>query len=324
MAFPSYKAYETPVYFKSDWLNEFWDKRSDVSDDYRFVYMGPKGSWTPFHADVFRSYSWSANICGCKKWLIYPPGQEKYLNDRLGNLAYDITSDDMSDRCQFPEFDSAVKPLTVVQREGEVIFVPSGWHHQVINLEDTISINHNWTNACGIFKMWEHLRNELVKVQKSIEDCRDMEDWHQQCQVILRASCGINYEEFVEFLDLIARQRLRTIQEKETGTPRELKDMDSEARSTETGSEISVFQDWSRSIRFLEEQEQCSLMNYCRYDLIKVKECLVNLKDEHSFIEMQSRDLQLRIDALLQDISVTLENASGRSPQENGGIGVAL
>ena len=30
--------------------------------------------------------------------------------------------------------------------------------------EDTISINHNWTNACGIFKMWEHLRNELVKV----------------------------------------------------------------------------------------------------------------------------------------------------------------
>lgn len=44
-AFPVYKAYETPVYFKSDWLNEFWDQRSDLADDYRFVYMGPKGSW---------------------------------------------------------------------------------------------------------------------------------------------------------------------------------------------------------------------------------------------------------------------------------------
>lgn len=44
-AFPAYKAYETPVYFESDWLNEFWDQRSDVADDYRFVYMGPKGSW---------------------------------------------------------------------------------------------------------------------------------------------------------------------------------------------------------------------------------------------------------------------------------------
>jgi len=163
-AFPTYKAYDTPIYFKSDWLNEFWDQRSDVADDYRFVYMGPKGSWTPFHVDVFRSHSWSANICGCKKWLIYPPGQEKYLTDRLGNLAYDITSSDINDQQQFPDFEKASKPITVIQREGEVIFVPSGWHHQVMNLEDTISINHNWTNACGILKMWEHLQSELVKV----------------------------------------------------------------------------------------------------------------------------------------------------------------
>lgn len=32
-----------PVYFSSDWLNEYWDAL-DV-DDYRFVYMGPAGSW---------------------------------------------------------------------------------------------------------------------------------------------------------------------------------------------------------------------------------------------------------------------------------------
>lgn len=72
----------------------------------------------------WRSYSWSANICGCKKWLIYPPGQEKYLTDRLGNLAYDVTSDDTNDRCQFPDFEKASKPITVIQKEGEVIFVP--------------------------------------------------------------------------------------------------------------------------------------------------------------------------------------------------------
>lgn len=34
--------------------------------DYRFVYLGPQGSWTPLHADVLRSYSWSANVCGRK------------------------------------------------------------------------------------------------------------------------------------------------------------------------------------------------------------------------------------------------------------------
>ena len=43
--FPDYSAYTVPVYFQFDWLNEYWDKRADVKDDYRFVYIGPKGSW---------------------------------------------------------------------------------------------------------------------------------------------------------------------------------------------------------------------------------------------------------------------------------------
>jgi len=43
--FPDYSSYSTPVFFQSDWLNEFWDSRTDCSDDYRFVYIGPKGSW---------------------------------------------------------------------------------------------------------------------------------------------------------------------------------------------------------------------------------------------------------------------------------------
>lgn len=41
--FPEHSVYTTPVYFTSDWLNEYWDTLH--VDDYRFVYMGPKGSW---------------------------------------------------------------------------------------------------------------------------------------------------------------------------------------------------------------------------------------------------------------------------------------
>lgn len=36
-------AYKTPMYFAVDWLNELWTL--DRKDDYRFVYIGPKGSW---------------------------------------------------------------------------------------------------------------------------------------------------------------------------------------------------------------------------------------------------------------------------------------
>ncbi|XP_055723689.1 LOW QUALITY PROTEIN: 2-oxoglutarate and iron-dependent oxygenase JMJD4 [Salvelinus fontinalis] len=165
MDFPEH-VYTTPVFFSSDWLNEYWDTLE--VDDYRFVYMGPKDSWTPFYTDAFCSYSWSVNICGRKKWLLYPPGQEEFLRDSHGNLAYDVTAPELQDKGQFPHSDEACQPLEIIQEAGEIILVLSGWHHQVYNLEDTISINHNWLNGCNVYIMWQFLQNELSAVQREI------------------------------------------------------------------------------------------------------------------------------------------------------------
>ncbi|XP_030791374.1 2-oxoglutarate and iron-dependent oxygenase JMJD4 isoform X4 [Rhinopithecus roxellana] len=130
--FPVEDVFTLPVYFSSDWLNEFWDAL-DV-DDYRFVYAGPAGSWSPFHADIFRSFSWSVNVCGRKKWLLFPPGQEEALRDRHGNLPYDVTSPALCDTHLHPRSQLAGPPLEITQEAGEMVFVPSGWHHQVHNL----------------------------------------------------------------------------------------------------------------------------------------------------------------------------------------------
>ncbi|XP_062260105.1 2-oxoglutarate and iron-dependent oxygenase JMJD4 isoform X1 [Platichthys flesus] len=194
--FAEHSVYATPVFFSSDWLNEYWDTLE--LDDYRFVYMGPKGSWTPFHADVFRSYSWSANICGRKKWLLYPPGQEEFLRDSHGNLPYDVTSSELQDQGLYPHCEKACQPLEIIQEAGEIIFVPSGWHHQVYNLEDTISINHNWLNGCNVDIMWQFLQNELSSVQKEIDEWRNtMDSWHQHCQVHILFSDKIDLCESV-------------------------------------------------------------------------------------------------------------------------------
>ncbi|KAJ8320765.1 hypothetical protein KUTeg_002352, partial [Tegillarca granosa] len=180
--FPLYKAYTTPEYFTSDWLNEFWDTQVNDHDDYRFVYMGPKGSWTPFHADVFRSYSWSANILGRKKWIMFPPGEEECLKDKFGNLVYDVTSEELNDNSLYSRYCQLQHKIEIIQEPGEIIFVPSGWHHQVHNLEDTISINHNWLNGCNVDICWSYIKQCLMEVQSEISDCKDMEGWHQQCQ----------------------------------------------------------------------------------------------------------------------------------------------
>ncbi|XP_069323573.1 2-oxoglutarate and iron-dependent oxygenase JMJD4 isoform X1 [Eulemur rufifrons] len=205
-----------PVYFSSDWLNEFWDAL-DV-DDYRFVYAGPKGSWSPFHADIFRSFSWSVNICGRKKWLLFPPGQEEALRDRHGSLPYDVTSPSLLDARLYPRRQHCGPPLEVTQEAGEMLFVPSGWHHQVHNLDDTISINHNWVNGFNLARMWHFLQQELRAVQEEISEWRDsMPDWDRHCQVIMRSCSGINFEEFYHFLKVIAERRLLVLGEGTAG-----------------------------------------------------------------------------------------------------------
>ncbi|KAL4216910.1 JmjC domain-containing protein 4 [Mactra antiquata] len=171
--------------------------------------MGPKGTWTPFHADVFRSYSWSANICGKKKWIFYPPGCEESLKDRHGNLIYDIMSPDHDDLEKYPHAHKVKSQrLEVIQGQGQVIFVPSGWHHQVFNLEDTISINHNWLNGCNIDICWKHLYDNLINVKHEIEDCKNMEGWTEQCQLILKATAGMDYLQFIDMLKVITSHRL--------------------------------------------------------------------------------------------------------------------
>lgn len=89
---------------------------------------------SPFHADIFRSFSWSVNICGRKKWFFFPPGQEEALRDCHGSLPYDVTSPTLLDSRLHPMRDHCSPPLEVTQEAGEMVFVPSGWHHQVHNL----------------------------------------------------------------------------------------------------------------------------------------------------------------------------------------------
>ncbi|KAK7111637.1 hypothetical protein V1264_011238 [Littorina saxatilis] len=210
-AFSDYEAYSTCPFFRSDWMNEFWDEREDSEDDYRFVYMGPKGTWTPFHSDVFRSFSWSANICGRKRWIFFPPGEEEHLKDIHGNPVYDVMSEELKDPTKFPNAHRVQHRIEIIQHPGETIFVPSGWHHQVHNLEDTISINHNWLNGCNVRRSWLHLVASLEEVQREIGDFSDMEGWDQQCQRILKALSGIDFVEFLRFVESIAKRRITAL-----------------------------------------------------------------------------------------------------------------
>ncbi|KAK4257042.1 hypothetical protein QN277_006686 [Acacia crassicarpa] len=206
--YPEYLAYITPVFFRDDWLNFYLDyykmhtdpdsyqQNSEICcSDYRFVYMGAKGSWTPLHADVFRSYSWSANVCGKKRWLFLAPQQSHLVFDRnVKSCVYDILAE--VSESKFPGFKKTIW-LECTQEAGEIIFVPSGWYHQVHNLEDAISINHNWFNAYNLSWVWNLLLRDYNEAKEYIEDIKDIcDDFEGLCQRNLFANTGMNFYDF--------------------------------------------------------------------------------------------------------------------------------
>lgn len=135
--------YIAPSIFK-DVLNPFL--LENEGGDYRFVYWGCKGSRTGVHSDVLNSFSWSMNIIGRKKWTFYRNKSDSNRNKISREY------------------------IEVIQNEGEMMYVPSGWTHEVENMEETISVNHNWVMIGTLDKVFACLSSEVGAIEKEMEE----------------------------------------------------------------------------------------------------------------------------------------------------------
>lgn len=100
-----------------------------------------------------------------------------------------------------------VEAFEITQKCGQTLFVPSGYMHQVLNAEDTISINHNWINAANLAFIYDNIIEAHEQVQKEIRDLKatlSKEEWHENCQKILAMHFGINLTEFLKIISHIA------------------------------------------------------------------------------------------------------------------------
>ena len=116
----------------------------------------------------------------------HPPRQTPKLQDKWKRtLVQDVTGKHATiDSDKYPGAADA-QQLVVLQEASDIIFVPSGWHHQVENVSDVVvSINHNWYNGANIAAVWGFLRSEARAVQEAIADCKEQagydEEWEEQ------------------------------------------------------------------------------------------------------------------------------------------------
>lgn len=184
--------YRVPSCFEPDWMNHY--QKTVRQDDFRFVYWGGKGSWTPLHTDVLATHSWSANLHGKKLWIFWPPDANL---DASKN--YESTDSFLVNPERFP----APKFKCLQEERGAAIFVPSQWFHTVYNLESTLSINQNWANESNVIQLAQLLVDGLTDVEREIQHLRDEMDqieWSETTHRLLRANLGMDGHDFLDYI----------------------------------------------------------------------------------------------------------------------------
>lgn len=157
--------YEVPVYFREDLFSVLGNERPD----YRWIIIGPAGSGSSFHIDPNSTSAWNAVIRGSKKWILFPPDMVPpgvHPSPDGAEVACPVSIVEW-----FMNFYGATKnwekkPIECICKAGEVIFVPNGWWHLVINLEESIAITQNYVSRRNLLNILDFLKkpnaSELV------------------------------------------------------------------------------------------------------------------------------------------------------------------
>lgn len=124
---------------------------------------GPR-SGTSIHVDPLGTSAWNALVCGHKRWALFPPGSvpEEVLKPKGVNSAarwFDVVwPQTLEDSWKYE------KPLYFEQGPGDVIFVPSGWWHVVINVDFTVAVTENFCSSANFHRVFMHTRISRPKM----------------------------------------------------------------------------------------------------------------------------------------------------------------
>lgn len=135
--------------------------------DHRWLIMGPERSGSTFHKDPNATSAWNAVLTGSKYWMMFPSGSNipPPPGVILSEDASEITSP-LSIAEYLLNFHAMARATPGckegVCHAGEVLHVPSGWFHLVLNLEDSIALTQNFVP-----------KQRLVNVLRFLRDCPD-------------------------------------------------------------------------------------------------------------------------------------------------------
>ncbi|KAK9421091.1 hypothetical protein SUNI508_06236 [Seiridium unicorne] len=118
---------------------------------HRWLIIGPERSGSTFHKDPNGTGAWNAVIQGSKYWLMFPPSVPQPPGVFVSADSSEVTSP-LSIAEYLLTFHAEARKeagcLEGICGAGELLYVPSGWWHLVVNLEAGIALTQNFvTNS---------------------------------------------------------------------------------------------------------------------------------------------------------------------------------
>jgi histone arginine demethylase JMJD6 len=153
-------------YFPDDLFALVGEKRRPP---YRWFLVGPERSGTTVHIDPLGTSAWNTVLQGRKRWVLFPPGTPK---DTVKCLSVIRKGEDDEAVNYFvdllPRLKRSAHPpagmIEFTQMPGDTVFIPGGWWHAVLNLDDTIAVTQNFCSRVAFDRVWRKTRSGRRKM----------------------------------------------------------------------------------------------------------------------------------------------------------------
>lgn len=153
------REYKVPHFFPDDYMALAGE---DTRPPYRWIAMGPRRSGTVMHQDPIYTSAWNTTLVGRKRWVLLPAKTPRNIAKARHVMGKDDDDEavnvfiDLLPRLR----EKGLGTVEFVQHAGETVFIPGGWWHCVINLDDTLAVTQNYCGRNNFVDVWRSARTD--------------------------------------------------------------------------------------------------------------------------------------------------------------------